>query len=90
MSPVAEAERRVIESRGELRLSVLRLRARVTRPSVVVGVVAVSALLAFFLARRGGTTAVAGPLATALLLRGVDYWLSRASTPRAAPPTPSA
>jgi hypothetical protein len=90
MSAVAEAERRVIESRRELRLGVRRLRTRLARPPVLVTAVAVGALLAFLLARRRGTSAIAGPLATALLLRGVDYLVSRANTPRAGPPTPSA
>jgi hypothetical protein len=90
MSPVAEAERRVIESRRALSLNVRRLRMRLTSPPTPVAAVAVGALLAFLLARRGRTSAFAGPLATALLLRGVDYLLSRASTPKAGPPTPSA
>jgi hypothetical protein len=89
MLTVAEAEQRVMTSRRELRLGVSRLRTRLTQPPILVAALAVGALLAFVAARRGRASALAGPLAMALLLRGVDYLLSRASTPKAAPPTPS-
>lgn len=90
-SAIVAAELRVVQSRRDLRDRLRRLRCRLSRPSYLAAAAAVGALLGFSLMRRGRTGVVAGALATALIRYGVQHLLlPRASTPTAAPPTPSA
>jgi hypothetical protein len=89
-SAIVAAELRVVQSRRDLRDGLRRLRCRLTRPSFLAAAAAVGALLGYSLTRCGRTGVVAGALATALIRYGVQHLLlSRASTPTAAPPTPS-
>lgn len=89
-SAIDAAELRVAQSRRELRDGLRGLRGSLSRPPFLAAVAAAGVLLGFSLVRRGRTGVVAGALATAMIRYGVDHLLSRASTPTAAPPTPSA
>lgn len=89
-SEIAAVELRVTQSRRELRGNLHQLRAALTRPSVLGTVVAVSALLGYVVWRRGAGGALAGALASAVIRFGANQLPPRASTPKAAPPTPAA
>ena len=89
-SEIAAVELRVTQSRSELRGSLRQLRSGLTRPSFLGSVVAASALLGYVLWRRGAGGALAGALVSAAIRFGANQLPSRASTPKAAPPTPAA
>ena len=90
-SAIGAAELRVAQSRRELRDGLRGLRCSLSRPPFLAAVAAVGVLFGFSLMRRGRKGVVAGLLATALIRYGVEnLLLPRASTPTAAPPTPSA
>lgn len=89
-SEIAAVELRVTQSRSELRGSLHRLRSGLTRPSFLGSVVAASALLGYVLWRRGAGGAIVGALASAAIRFGATQLPPRASTPKAAPPTPAA
>lgn len=89
-SEIAAVELRVTQSRRELRGNLHQLRSGLTRPSFLGTVVAASALLGFVIWRRGAVGAITGALASAVIRFGAKQLPPRASTPKAAPPTPSA
>ncbi|HUF82181.1 MAG TPA: hypothetical protein VMN03_13680 [Burkholderiales bacterium] len=89
-SEIAAVELRVTQSRRELRANLHQLRSGLTRPSFLGTVVAASALLGYVLWRRGAGGAIAGALASAVIRFGANQLPPRASTPKAAPPTPAA
>jgi hypothetical protein len=89
-SEIAAVELRVSQSRRELRGNLHQLRAGLTRPSFLGTVVAASALLGYVLWRRGAGGVIAGALASAVIRFGANQLPPRASTPKAAPPTPAA
>lgn len=89
-SEIAAVELRVTQSRRELRGNLHQLRSGLTRPSFLGTVVAASALLGYVLWRRGAGGAIAGALASAVIRFGANQLPPRASTPKAAPPTPAA
>lgn len=89
-SEIAAVELRVTQSRRELRGNLHQLRSGLTRPSFLGTVVAASALLGYVLWRRGAGGALVGALASAVIRFGANQLPPRASTPKAAPPTPAA
>lgn len=89
-SEIAAVELRVTQSRRELRESLHQLRSGLTRPSFLGTVVAASALLGLVIWRRGAVGAIAGALAGAVIRFGANQLPPKASTPKAAPPTPAA
>lgn len=89
-SEIAAVELRVTQSRRELRGNLHQLRSALTRPAVLGTVVAASALLGYVVWRRGAGGALAGALASAVIRFGANQLPPRASTPKAAPPTPAA
>ena len=89
-SKIAAVELRLAQSRRELRGNLHRLRSGLTRPSFLGTVVAASAVLGYVLWRRGAGGAIAGALASAVIRFGANHLPARASTPKAAPPTPAA
>jgi hypothetical protein len=89
-SEIAAVELRVAQSRRQLRGGLDQLRAGLTRPSFLGTVVAASALLGYGIWRRGAGGAIAGALASAAVRFGARQLPPRASTPKAAPPTPAA
>ena len=89
-SEIAAVELRVAQSRSDMRASLIQLRSGLTRPPFLGGVVAASALLGYVLWRRGAGGALAGALASAVIRFGASQLPARASTPKAAPPTPAA
>jgi len=89
-SEIAAVELRVSQARRQLRGDLHQLRSGLTRPSFLGTVVAASALLGYVIWRRGAGGAIAGALASAAIRFGAKQLPPRASTPKAAPPTPAA
>lgn len=89
-SEIAAVELRLTQSRRELRGNLHQLRSELTRPSFLGTVVAASAVLGYVLWRRGAGGAIAVALASAAIRFGANQLPTRASTPKAAPPTPAA
>ena len=74
---IVDAERRVVQSRHELRISLRRLRSTLSRPGSLAAVAVLGALLGYSITRGGRIGAVAGALAIGLIRNGVAYLARR-------------
>jgi hypothetical protein len=83
-SAIAAAELRVVQSRRDLRDGWRRVRFRLSQPSFLAAAAAAGALLGFSLTRRTRAGTVARPLATALILLGVEHLIAGADRARRA------
>jgi len=81
---IAAAERRVVQSRRDLRDGWRRVRATLSQPIFVATAVAAGVLVGFSLTRRTRAGTVARPLATALILLGVEHLIAGADRARRA------